>query len=66
VVRYTTFLFGMMFIEPTHLIAPFWQTGTFHYVGGMWTAAPLSALGWYTFFRIRREIKDAKEMHTGL
>lgn len=56
----STFLFGMMFIEPTHLIAPFWQTGKLHYVGGMWTAPPLVAMGWYTFFAIRREIKKAK------
>ena len=58
----STFLFGMMFIEPTHLIAPFWQRGPFHYVGGLWTAPPLTALGWYTFFAIRREIKKAKEL----
>jgi hypothetical protein len=62
----STFLFGMMFIEPTHLVAPFWQTGTFHYVGGMWTAPPLIALGWYTFFAIRREIKKATQVHAGL
>jgi hypothetical protein len=50
-----TFLFGMMFIEPAHLIAPFWR-GSFHYVGGLWTAPLLSGLGWYTFLAIRREI----------
>ena len=52
----STFLFGMMFIEPSHLIAPFWPNGRFHYVGGMWTAPLLTAMGWYTFFAIRREI----------
>jgi hypothetical protein len=52
----STFMFGMMFIEPTHLIAPFWPTGRFHYVGGMWTAAVLAGMGWYTFLTIRREI----------
>ncbi len=51
----STFLFGMMFIEPTHFIAPFFQDGTFHYVGGMWTAALPTALGWYTFVAIRRQ-----------
>jgi hypothetical protein len=56
----STFLFGMMFIESTHFIAPFLQTGTFHYVGGMWTATPLIAMGWYTFFAIRREGKKRK------
>jgi hypothetical protein len=61
----STFLFGMMFIEPTHFLAPFLQTGTFHYVGGMWTALPLIALGWYTFFVIRREIKKATEPRGG-
>jgi hypothetical protein len=53
-----TFLFGMMFIEPAHLIAPFWR-GSFHYLGGLWTAPPLSAFGWYTFLAIRREIGRA-------
>ena len=52
----STFMFGMMFIEPTHLIAPFWPTGRFHYVGGMWTAPIVAGLGWYTFLTIRREI----------
>ena len=56
----STFLFGMMFIEPTHYIAPFLQGGTFHYVGGMWTAIVPSALGWYTFLLIRREITRTK------
>ena len=57
----STFLFGMMFIEPTHLVAPFWPTGSFHYVGGMWTAPLLVALGWYTFLAFRREIKRELE-----
>jgi hypothetical protein len=52
----STFLFGMMFIEPTHFLAPFWQSGRFHYVGGMWTAVLPSALGWFTFLRIRSVI----------
>jgi hypothetical protein len=43
----STFLFGMMFIEPYHWIAPFVHNGTFHYVGGMWTAPVPIALGWY-------------------
>jgi hypothetical protein len=62
----STFLFGMMFIEPTHFLAPFLHTGTFHYVGGMWTAPPLIALAWYTFFAIRREIRKAPELQAGL
>jgi hypothetical protein len=53
----STFLFGMMFIEPTHYLAPFLQGGSFHYVGGMWTAVLPISLGWYTFFRVRREMK---------
>jgi hypothetical protein len=52
----STFMFGMMFIEPTHLLAPFWPAGRFHYVGGMWTATVLAGMGWYTFLAIRREI----------
>lgn len=48
------FLFGMMFMEPTHFIAPFLEDGTWHYVGGMWTAALPAVLGWYTFLRLRR------------
>ena len=61
----STFMFGMMFIEPLHLITPFSQPGPFHYVGGLWTAPPLIAMGWYTFFAFRREIKKAKEAHGG-
>lgn len=60
----STFLFGMMFIEPYHFIAPFLQDGTFHYVGGMWTAALPTALGWYTFSVTRREIRDAEMVRT--
>lgn len=52
----STFLFGMMFIEPTHFIAPFFQGGGYNYVGGLWTAILPTVLGWYTFFLIRREI----------
>jgi hypothetical protein len=59
----STFMFGMMFIEPTHLLAPFWPTGRFHYVGGMWTATVLAGMGWYTFLAIRREI--AREPKNG-
>lgn len=59
----STFLFGMMFIEPTHFLAPFLQDGTFHYVGGMWTALLPITSGWYTFSRIRREMQRSKEMH---
>jgi hypothetical protein len=50
-----TFLFGMMFIEPTHFIAPFSQGGGVHYVGGLFTAALPTAFGWYTFHAMRRE-----------
>jgi hypothetical protein len=57
----STFLFGMMFIEPSHLVAPFWPTGSFRYVGGMWSAPMLAALGWYTFFAIRRETRRTLE-----
>jgi len=52
----STFLFGMMFIEPSHLVVPFLPIGSFRYVGGMWTAPLLTVLGWYTFLAIRREI----------
>lgn len=54
------FLFGMMFMEPTHFIAPFLQDGTWHYVGGAWTAVIPAVLGWYTFLRLRRETKAVK------
>jgi hypothetical protein len=57
----STFLFGMMFIEPTHFLAPFIQDGTFHYVGGMWTAILPISMGWYTFTRLRREVRASKE-----
>jgi hypothetical protein len=52
----STFLFGMMFIEPSHFIAPFWPDARFHYVGGLWTAVLPTGMGWYTFLAIRREI----------
>lgn len=51
------FLFGMMFMEPTHYLAPFMADGSWHYVGGMWTALIPAALGWYTFIQLRRETK---------
>jgi hypothetical protein len=51
------FLFGMMFMEPTHYIAPFLADGTWHYVGGAWTALIPAVLGWYTFLRLRAETK---------
>jgi hypothetical protein len=53
----STFLFGMMFVEPTHYIAPFLQPGAPHYVGGVFTAWLPVAFGWYTFLLMRREIK---------
>lgn len=56
----SAFLFGMMFIEPTHFIAPFTQGGGPHYVGGVWTAIAPSGMGWYTFLRIRREVRRAR------
>jgi hypothetical protein len=51
------FLFGMMFIEPTHYIAPFLMEGKWHYVGGAWTAFIPAALGWHTFLRLRAETR---------
>jgi hypothetical protein len=57
----STFLFGMMFIEPTHSIAPFFQGAGFHYVGGLFTAALPTACGWYTFSATRRDIRRTRE-----
>jgi hypothetical protein len=57
----STFLFGMMFIEPTHFIAPFSQGGGLHYVGGMFTAVLPTACGWYTFLAIRRDMRRHRE-----
>ena len=57
----STFLFGMMFIEPTHFIAPFSEGDGFHYVGGMFTAALPTAAGWYTFLAMRREMRRTPE-----
>jgi len=57
----SAFLFGMMFIEPSHYIAPFIQGGGPHYVGGLWTAVAPIGMGWYMFLRIRREVKRARE-----
>lgn len=54
------FLFGMMFMEPTHYIAPFLDDGTWHYVGGMWTAFLPAVLGWYTFLKLRSETKKTR------
>jgi hypothetical protein len=58
----STFLFGMMFIEPTYFIAPFSQGDGFHYVGGMFTAALPTACGWYTFLAMRREMRRKREI----
>ena len=55
----STFLFGMMFIEPLHFIAPFLQHGSFHYVGGTWTAVLPISMGWYTFTRVRHELRKS-------
>ena len=62
----STFLFGMMFIEPTHFLAPFWPDGTLHYVGGLWTAALPTALGWYTFLAFRGQISREREASSAL
>ena len=43
------------------VLPPFLQDGTFHYVGGMWTALLPITLGWYTFLLIRREMRKSKE-----
>lgn len=53
----STFLFGMMFIEASHVAAPFLPTGRFHYVGGLWTAILPITFGWYTFLAMRREMR---------
>jgi hypothetical protein len=53
----STFLFSMMFIEPTHLVAPFLVGGPPRYVGGLWTAILLVSLAWYTF--VLRNAKQA-------
>lgn len=53
----STFLFGMMFIEPTHFIAPFAQGGGVHYVGGLFTAALPTVGGWHTFLAMRHEMR---------
>jgi len=58
----STFLFGMMFIEPTHFIAPFSEGDGFHYVGGMFTAALPTAAGWYTFMAMRRQMRRTREV----
>src|SRR5262249_15316874 len=50
-------LFGLIFMEPSHYIAPFLQGGGPHYVGGLWTAAAPIGMASYTFLRIRREVK---------
>ena len=56
----STFLFGMMFGEPSHFVAPFLEDGTFHYVSGMYTAPIQVALAWYLFFLLRREMRRAE------
>jgi hypothetical protein len=61
----SSFLFGMMFIEPSHFLAPFIQGGSPHYVGGLWTAFAPTILGWYTFLRIRREIRECRAKSAG-
>jgi hypothetical protein len=55
----STFLFSMMFIECSHYISPFLQDGTFHYVGGMFTAVFVIASAWYVFFRVRGEMNNS-------
>jgi hypothetical protein len=60
-----TLLFGPGFMEWTHYVFPFFQSGPYHYFPGMWTAwvpmvPGLSALVW-NFRRIRGE-QDAKRV----
>lgn len=59
----STFLFGMMFAEFSHFISPFMEDGTFHYSPGMYTAILPVVSGWFTFLKLRREIKKAKTLH---
>lgn len=61
----STFLFGMMFGEPTHLAFPFMEDGTFHYTAGMLTAILPVIGGWYTFMAMRREIRRARASAAG-
>lgn len=62
----STFLFGMMFGEVSHLAFPFLEDGAFHYSAGMLTAALPIASAWYTFILLRREIAGAKrDAHAG-
>lgn len=60
-----TFLFGMMFIEASHFVAPFVPTGRFHYVGGLWTAILPITFGWYTFLAMRREMRRHRRVDVG-
>lgn len=52
----STFLFGMMFGEVSHVAFPFMEDGTFHYSAGMLTAVLPITSAWYTFILVRREI----------
>jgi hypothetical protein len=60
----STFMFGMMFIEPTHFLAPFLQgSGAPRYVAGLWTAILPAAMGWFMFLTVRREIKRTRDIN---
>jgi hypothetical protein len=59
----STFLFGMMFAEPSHFLFPFLEDGTFHYTAGMYTALLPCTAGWYCFFIMLREITKENKNH---
>lgn len=56
----STFLFGMMFGEVSHVAFPIMEDGTFHYSAGMLTAVLPITSAWYTFILVRREIGRTK------
>lgn len=56
---FSTFLFGMMIAELSHFISPLMESGEY-YSPGMYTAILPVASGWYTFFKMRQEMKKER------
>jgi hypothetical protein len=56
----STFLFGMMFAEPSHFVSPLMDDSPSYYSPGMYTAILPIAAGWLTFRVVVREMRSQR------
>lgn len=60
----STFLFGMMFGELSHFVSPLLEGGGYHYSAGMYTVILPIVSAWWTFIKLRKEIKKSVNSHS--